>query len=38
MLWFFGLLSLLAFLCTMALWMRERTQGTAAPGPRAAQA
>jgi predicted MFS family arabinose efflux permease len=33
MLWFFGLLSLVAFLCTVALWWRERTQGTAAPGP-----
>jgi MFS family permease len=33
MLWFFGLLSLVAFLCTVALWWRERTQGTAALGP-----
>jgi MFS family permease len=36
MLWFFGLLSLVAFLCTVALWWRERTQGTAAPSPTAA--
>lgn len=30
MLWFFGLLSLVAFLCTVALWMRERTQDNGA--------
>jgi MFS family permease len=29
MLWFFGLLSLIAFLCTVLLWWRERTRGSA---------
>jgi predicted MFS family arabinose efflux permease len=30
MLWFFGLLSLLAFLFTVLLWWRERSQGSVA--------
>jgi MFS family permease len=34
MLWFFGLLSLAAFLCTLVLWVRDR--GTAAAGDPAA--
>jgi MFS family permease len=30
MLWFFGLLSLTAFLCTLALWVLDRSNGSAA--------
>ena len=38
MLWFFGLVSLAAFLCATLLWWRERAQATALPAGAAAPA